>query len=178
MSFRRAYVLLVPLLCLILSGCGLQDYPTYSYELQNGLGEDYLINYCEQTDYPENITRVKVFREKDKISDYNGGAYSGCDSYIPSQIMFVCNSDKVDYYYLRTQSGEYIVADGVADLKMNFNMLLLGKNTSDMSETEKNTYKKLAETVRNAVSADSIRKKFLDCGYNSSVFMTFYDFTA
>lgn len=178
MGFRRVCILFVPLLCLILSGCGLQDYPTYTYELKNGLGENYLINYCEQTDYPENITRVKVFREKDKISDYNGGAYSGCDSYIPSQIMLVCSADKVDYYYLRSQNGEYIVADGVADLKMNFNMMLLGKTAADMTESEKNTYQKLAETVRNTVSADSVRQKFSECGYNPSVFMTFYDFNA
>ena len=176
MSIRRGYILLLPLFCLIFSGCGLQDYPTYTYELKNGLGENYLINYCEQTDYPENITRVKVFREKDKISDYNGGAYSDFDSYIPSQMMFVCNAEKVDYYYLRTQSGEYIVADGVADLKMNFNMMLLGKTAVEMSDQEKNTYQKLSEIIKNAVSADSIQKKFSDCGYNSSVFMTFYNY--
>ena len=176
MCLRKGYFLLLPLLCLLFSGCGLQDYPTYTYELKNGLGENYLINYCEQTDYPENITRVKVFREKEKISDYNGGAYSGCDSYIPSQMMFICSSDKVDYYYLRTQSGEYIVADGVADLKMEFNMMLLGKAAADMSEQEKNTYQKLSETVKNAVTADSIQNKFSDCGYNSSVFMTFYNY--
>ena len=155
MSIRRGYILLLPLFCLIFSGCGLQDYPTSTYELK---------------------TRVKVFREKDKISDYNGGAYSDFDSYIPSQMMFVCNAEKVDYYYLRTQSGEYIVADGVADLKMNFNMMLLGKTAVEMSDQEKNTYQKLSEIIKNAVSADSIQKKFSDCGYNSSVFMTFYNY--
>ena len=55
-------------------------------------------------------------------------------------------------------------------------MMLLGKAAADMSEQEKNTYQKLSETVKNAVTADSIQNKFSDCGYNSSVFMTFYNY--
>lgn len=178
MSLRRAAVFLITLFCLFLSGCGLQDYPTYTYELTNGIGEKYLINYCEQTDYPENVTRVKIFREKDKISDYSGGAYTGCDSYIPSQIMFLGNADRVDYYYMRSQIGEYIVADGLADLKLNFNMMLLSRSVSDMTDTEKNTYKKLSENIRGAVNAETVQKRFSDCGYNSSVFMAFYNYNA
>lgn len=176
MGFRKAAVLFIPLLCIFLAGCGLQDYPTYTYELTNGLGEKYLINYCEQTDYPENVTRVKIFREKNKIGDYNGGAYTGCDSYIPSQMMFLCSDGSVDYYYMRSQIGEYIVADGIADLKLNSNMMSLGRSVPDMTDTERSTYKKLAEIVRGAVSAETAQEHFSECGYNSSEFMTFYNF--
>ena len=98
MKIRGYCLFFVAALCLLLSGCGLKDYPTYTYQLSNKLGERYLINYCEQTGYPDNSTRVKIFKEKEKIGDYDGGAYTGCDSYIPSQIMLIASKDKVDYY--------------------------------------------------------------------------------
>ena len=176
MGLRKIIILILPVLCLMLSGCGLQDYPTYTYELTNGLGEKYLINYCEQTDYPENNTRVKIFRGKDKVSDYNGGAYSDCDSYKPSQIMLICSADDVDYYYLRTQSGEYIVADGIADLKMEFNMLLINRPLSDMSDSDKKTYAKLAEIFRKNVAGETADKRFSDCGYDPSGFRALYSY--
>ena len=59
---------------------------------------------------------------------------------------------------------------------MNFNMMLLGKAAEDMTEQERNTYRKLSETVRKAEGTDSIQKKFSECGYNSSAFMTFYNY--
>lgn len=174
MRSRKAFVLLLPLLCLFFVGCGIQDYPTYTYELTNGLNEKYLINYCEQTDYPENNTRVKVFMGKDKVSDYVGGAYSGCDSYIPSQIMFICSADGVDYYYLRSQTGEYIAADGVIDLKMEFNMLLINKSVSDMTDNEKKTYAGLAGIFRKNITLEAAESRFSACGYDPSGFRKLY----
>ncbi len=176
MKLRKALLLIMPFMLLLLYSCGLQDYPTYTYELSNGLGEKYLVNYCEQTNYPDNITRIKVFKEKHKISDFEGGAYSGCDSYIPSQVMLICSSDGVDYYYIRSQFGEYIAADGLADLKMNFNMMSISRDVSELKDTEKHTYSKLAGLIRGAVSAENAKKRFADCGYSSDSFMAFYNY--
>ena len=176
LKLRKALLLIMPFMLLLLYSCGLQDYPTYTYELSNGLGEKYLVNYCEQSNYPDNITRIKVFKEKHKISDFEGGAYSGCDSYIPSQVMLICSSDGVDYYYIRSQFGEYIAADGLADLKMNFNMMSISRDVSELKDTEKHTYSKLAGLIRGAVSADTAKKRFSDCGYSSDSFMAFYNY--
>ncbi|MBO4494047.1 MAG: hypothetical protein J5724_06625 [Ruminococcus sp.] len=176
MRSRRMCIILLSLFCLIMTGCGLQDYPTYTYELTNGIGEKYLVNYCEQTNYPENLTRVKVFKDKDKISDYNGGAYTNSDSYIPSQIMSLGSFENVDYYYFRTQTGEYIVADGVVDIKLNFNMLFISKPVPEMTDAEKRSYAKLAEIIRNAVTEEYIEKQFSACGYSSDIFMAFYSY--
>lgn len=176
LKLRKALLLIMPFMALFLFSCGLQDYPTYTYELSNGLGEKYLVNYCEQTNYPDNITRVKVFKEKHKISDFEGGAYTGCDSYVPSQVMLICSSDGVDYYYIRSHFGEYIAADGLADLKMNFNMMLISGDVSELKDTEKHTYSKLAGLIRDAVSADEAKKRFSDCGYSSEKFIAFYNY--
>ena len=175
MKLRRA-LLLMPFMIMLLCSCGIQDYPTYTYELSNGLGEKYLVNYCEQSGYPDNTTRIKIFKEKHKISDYECGAYTGCDSYIPSQVMLICSSDGVDYYYIRSQSGEYVAADGLADLKMNFNMMSISQDVSELKDTEKHTYSKLAGLIRNAVPEDAAKKRFLDCGYSSVNFTAFYNY--
>ena len=172
----RSFCVMAAILCLVLTGCGLRDYPTYTYQLSNKLGERYLINYCEQTGYPENSTRVKIFREKDKIGDYDGGAYTGCDSYIPSELMLICTKDKVDYYYMKSQFGEYIIADGVIDVKMNFNMIQLGVQPAGMNDMDKRAYSKLAAEVRGAVTEDSAKKRFSSCGYSSDSFMAFYNY--
>jgi len=176
MKIKKAAVLLLPFLLILLWGCTVQDYPTYTYELSNDLGEKYLVNYCEETGYPDNITRVKVFADKKKICDYDGGAYSGCDSYVPVQIIYICSADNVDYYYLQTRSGEYLAADGVADLKLNFNLLLLGKPPAEMTDTEKRTYSKLANIIRGAVSAESAEKRFSSCRTSSAAFMSLYGY--
>ena len=176
MRIRRLCILFAAVLCLALAGCGLRDYPTYTYQLSNPLGERYLVNYCEQTGYPDNTTRVKIFRDKDKIGDYDGGAYTGCDSYIPSQIMLICSKDKVDYYYMKSQFGEYIIADGFMDVRLNFNMLQISGATGKMSDIDKRSYSKLAAAVRGAVTAESAQKRFSSCGYSSDSFMAFYNF--
>lgn len=177
MRLRKAGAALLPLLCIFLFSCGIRDYPTYTYELKNGLGEEYLVNYCEQTNYPENNTRVKVFKGKEKIIDYNGGSYTGCDSYTPSQIMLICSSDNVDYYYIRSQLAEYIIADGVIDMKVSYNMLKLGKSKAEMSDEEKKTYLKLAGTMRSAISAENAAARFADCGYDASSFLLLYNYS-
>ena len=161
---------------LTVRGTGTDTHGETFYELSNGLGEKYLVNYCEQTNYPDNITRIKVFKDKHKISDFEGGAYTGCDSYVPSQVMLICSSDGVDYYYIRSQFGEYIAADGLADLKMNFNMMLISGDVSELKDTEKHTYSKLAGLIRDAVSADAAAKRFSDCGYSSERFIAFYNY--
>ena len=168
--------MLLPFLCIFFFSCAVQDYPTYTYQIVNGLGEDYLVNYCEQTNYPENNTRVKVFRGKKKVIDYNGGSYEGCNSYTPSQIMFICQSGGVDYYYLKSQLAEYLVADGMVDMKTNYNMLILDKNTVEMTEDERRTYSKVSETIRSVISAADAERLFADCGYSSAAFMLFYNF--
>ena len=175
MKLRKAFAIFLPFICIFLFSCGIQDYPTYTYELANRIGEKYLINYCEQTNYPDNNTRVKVFVGKKKIVDYNGGNYSGCNSYTPSQIMLICSSDKVDYYYMKTQLNEFIVADGMLDIKMAYNMFTLGKSKDEMNEDEKRTYLKLSGLIRASVSRENAEKRFSDCGFNSASFMTFYD---
>ena len=176
MKIRGYCLLLIPALCLLLAGCGLKDYPTYTYQLSNKLGERYLVNYCEQTGYPDNSTRVKIFREKEKIGDYDGGAYTGCDSYIPSQVMLIATKDKVDYYYMKSQFGEYIIADGVLDVKMNFNMIRIGVQPNELNDMDKRSYSKLAAAVRNAVTADEAKKRFSACGYSSDSFIAFYNY--
>ncbi|WP_155250197.1 hypothetical protein [Ruminococcus flavefaciens] len=177
MRLKKAYLLLLPFLCIFLFGCAVQDYPTYTYQIVNGLGEDYLVNYCEQTNYPENNTRVKVFRGKKKVIDYNGGSYSGCNSYTPSQIVFICKSGDVDYYYMKSQLAEYLVADGMVDLKTNYNMLLLNKNKGEMTDDERKVYSRTSAAVRSAISAENVEKRFADCGYSSASFMLFYNYT-
>lgn len=177
LRLKKAYFALLPFLCIFFFGCAVQDYPTYTYQVVNGLGEDYLINYCEQTNYPENNTRVKVFRGKKKVMDYNGGSYAGCNSYTPSQIVFICKSGDVDYYYLKSQLDEYLVADGMVDLKTNYNMLVLNKNKAEMTEDERKVYSKTSAAIRSAVSAEDVEKRFADCGYSSSAFMTFYNYS-
>lgn len=176
MKIRGYCLFFVAALCLLLSGCELKDYPTYTYQLSNKLGERYLINYCEQTGYPDNSTRVKIFKEKEKIGDYDGGAYTGCDSYIPSQIMLIASKDKVDYYYMKSQFGEYIIADGVLDVKMNFNMIRIGVQPNELNDMDKRSYSKLAAAVRNAVTADEAKKRFSACGYSSDSFIAFYNY--
>lgn len=175
MKLIKAWLLL-PLALLLLCGCTVQDYPVYTYEINNGLGEAYLVNYCEQTDYPDNNTRIKVFKGKDKVGDYEGGAYTGCDSYIPSQIMFLCRSGDVDFYYIRTQQGEYIAADGMIDLKMKFNMMCISSDVSQLKQSDKQAYAKLAAMIRGAVSAQDAQKRFSDCGYSSDSFTAFYNY--
>lgn len=176
MRLKKAYLLLLPFLCIFLFSCAVQDYPTYTYQIVNGLGEDYLVNYCEQTNYPENNTRVKIFRGKKKVIDYNGGSYNGCDSYIPSQILYICSSGGVDYYYLNSQVAEYLVADGVIDMKTNYNMLVLNKDQNEMTEEERNTYSKISGIIRSAVSAADVESLFAGCGYNSAAFMMFFNY--
>lgn len=177
LRLKKAYFVLLPFLCIFLFSCGVQDYPTYTYQIVNSLGEDYLVNYCEQTNYPENNTRVKVFRGKKKVMDYNGGSYSGGNSYTPSQIVFICKSGDVDYYYLRSQLAEYIVADGMVDLKTNYNMLMLNKSKSEMTDDEKKVYSKTSGTIRSAISAEDVEKRFSACGYSSESFMAFYNYS-
>lgn len=174
MKIKKAAMLLIPFICILLWGCSVQDYPTYTYELTNRLGEKYLVNYCEETGYPENTTRVKVFADKKKICDYDGGAYSGYENFIPQQVIYICSADNVDYYYLQSKSGEYLAADGIADLKMNSNMLRLGVSPSEMSDAEKRTYSKLAHIIRGAVPADGAGKKLSACGMSTAAFMEFY----
>jgi hypothetical protein len=177
MRLKKAYMLLLPFLCIFFFGCSVQDYPTYAYQVINGLGEEYLVNYCEQTNYPENNTRVKVFSGKRKIIDYNGGSYSGCNSYTPSQIMFICKSGDVDYYYMSSQLGEYLVADGMIDMKSNYNMLILNKDKNEMTADERNTYANISSAIRSAVSAADAEGRFAACGYSSEAFMVFYNYT-
>ena len=90
--------------------------------------------------------------------------------------MLICSSDGVDYYYIRSQFGEYIAADGLADLKMNFNMMSISRDVSELKDTEKHTYSKLAGLIRGAVSAENAKKRFADCGYSSDNFMAFYNY--
>ena len=90
--------------------------------------------------------------------------------------MLICSSDGVDYYYIRSQFGEYIAADGLADLKMSFNMMSISRDVSELKDTEKHTYSKLAGLIRGAVSADVAKKRFSDCGYSSDSFMAFYNY--
>ncbi len=177
MKLRKAFILFLPVICIFLFSCSIQDYPTYTYELTNRVGEKYLINYCEQTNYPDNNTRVKVFVGKKKIADYNGGNYSGCNSYTPSQIMHICSSDKVDYYYMKTQLAEYIIADGMLDIKLSYNMCALGKSKNEMSEDEKKTYRKLSGLIRGCISRENAEKRFSECGFNPALFMSFYDYS-
>ena len=176
MKIRGYCLFFVAALCLLLSGCGLKDYPTYTYQLSNKLGERYLINYCEQTGYPDNSTRGKIFKEKEKIGDDDGGAYTASDSSIPSQIMLIASKDKVDYYYMKSQFGEYIIADGVLDVKMNFNMIRIGVQPNELNDMDKRSYSKLAAAVRNAVTADEAKKRFSACGYSSDSFIAFYNY--
>lgn len=174
MKQRIVFVFISAVMCLLLVGCGAIDYPTYTYEVYNALGETYLVNYYEQVSYPDHTTHIKVFSGKNKVSDYDGGAYTGCNSYTPYQVLYVCTKDKVDYYYLRTQLDEYIVADGVSSIRMNYNMMKLGLNEPDMNDFEKRTYSKLADILRGAITADEAQAKFDACGYYSGSFMQLY----
>lgn len=176
MKLRRLFVLFSAVLCMLLVGCGAIDYPTYTYEFTNNNGETYLVNYYEQVSYPTNNTRVKVFRGKKKVSDYDGGAYTGCNSYTPSEVMYICTKDKVDYYYLRNQLNEYLVADGISNIRMNYNMIQLGLNDAEMDDLAKRTYEKLAIVLRSAVTADEVLNKFYNCGYSSETFMQLYNY--
>lgn len=176
MKLRKLFVLLSAVLCMLFVGCGAIDYPTYMYEFTNNMGETYLVNYYEQVSYPENNTRVKVFRDKKKVSDYDGGAYTGCNSYTPSEFMYICTKDKVDYYYLRTQLNEYIVADGNSNIRMNYNMMQLGLSDEEMDDFDKRTYEKLAVNLRASVTAEAAQEKFNICGYSSERFMQLYNY--
>lgn len=174
MKQKSVFVFISAVMCLLLVGCGANDYPTYTYELYNGLGESYIVNYCEQVSYPKHTTHVRVFSGKNKISDYDGGEYTSCDSYTPDQVMYVCTKDKVDYYYLRNQLDEYIVADGVSSIRMNYNMMKLGLYEPEMDDFEKRTYSKLADILRAAITADEAQARFDACGYYSGSFMQLY----
>lgn len=174
MKHRRVFALISALMCFLLVGCGAIDYPTYTYELSNALGESYLVNYYEQVNYPNNTTHVKVFSGKNKVSDYDGGAYTGCNSYTPYQVMYICTKEKVDYYYLRTQLNEYLVADGVSSIRMNYNMMKLGMIEGQMNDFEKRTYSKLASIMRSSITAEDVQAKFDACGYYSGSFMQLY----
>ncbi|MCR5599586.1 MAG: hypothetical protein K6G33_02435 [Ruminococcus sp.] len=176
MKLRSILLLFSVVICVFLVGCGDMDYPTYTYEISNGLGENYLVNYCEQVSYPEHTTRVKVFKETNKVSDYDGGAYTGCNSYTPSQVMYICSKDKVDYYYLRTQCGEYVAADGVSSIRMNYNMMQLGQSNAEMDDLDKRNCSKLASNLREAISAEAVMWRFNACGYSSDNFMQLYYF--
>jgi hypothetical protein len=176
MKLRNLFIMISAVLCMLLVGCGAIDYPTYTYEFTNGLGETYLVNYYEQVNYPNNNTHVKVFIGKNKISDYDGGAYTGCNSYTPSQVMLICKKDKVDYYYLRTQLAEYIVADGVSNIRMNYNMMKLGMSDAEMDDFQKRTYAKLGVILRSSITADAVQGKFDACGYNSGSLMQLYNY--
>ena len=90
--------------------------------------------------------------------------------------MLIASKDKVDYYYMKSQFGEYIIADGVLDVKMNFNMIRIGVQPNELNDMDKRSYSKLASAVRNAVTADEAKKRFSACGYSSDSFIAFYNY--
>jgi hypothetical protein len=68
------------------------------------------------------------------------------------------------------------VADGISNIRMNYNMMQLGMNDAEMDDLAKRTYEKLAIELRSAVSADEVLNKFYNCGYSYENFMQLYNY--
>ena len=170
----KALMCLFPLM--ELASCMAEDYPTESYTLVNNLNELYTIEYTETSGMPDNGVYIEIHNFEKSIAYYHGGDYKDIETLKPQEIIFLCNTNEYELYYIGNEDINYIFINGENDLGFRYNRVNLHTDFIDYAKkTQEYRYLKLAEDLQNNFTESELKEKFEKCGYDYTAIMYLYD---
>ena len=161
---------------ILLTACTREYRPTESYTLKNNLNENYTIEYTEKSGFPDTHVDVVIYNSENKIADYLGGKYKNIEAIKPQRIMFLCNTNDYELYYIGNDNGDSIVISGNDSLGFKDNIADLRREWIDVVyHSHYNEYIILSKDLRNNYTESELKEKFVKCGYDYTAIMYLYD---
>ena len=97
---RKLMILIAALLVGALCGCYEAELdPPESYEMTNGSGETYTIEYGETNGFPDHGVEYSISSEGKLLIKYGGGDYKYLDETKPAEVLFLFSSDFKVYIF-------------------------------------------------------------------------------
>lgn len=172
----KTKILLCILPIILLIACTREYRPTESYTLTNNLNENYIVEYTEKSGFPDTFVDIVIYNSEKKIADYSPGDYKDIETLKPQKIIFLCNTDDYELYYIGNENIDDILINGENDLGFNNNKANIHTKFIDYArETQEDRYFKLAEDLKNYYTKPQLIDKFEKCGYDYTAVMYLYD---
>ena len=143
-----------------------------SYEITNGFGETYTVEYRERNGFPDTGVDYSISSGDKKLIEYGGGDYKNLYTTKPSEVLFLFKNGASEYYYLRSEDYCYIFGGEYDFFKKS---LRLYADWSSASELEKNNAFDFAKKLRMAFKKEELRSLFESAGYDSALIIALFD---
>lgn len=181
--------LFLPFICLcFLASCEKTEYPAESYEINNPVDGIYIVEYQEQTGFPDPEVNVEVKKSGRTILEY-GSEYESQN--LPEKITYLFEYKNGDFYYIENRTNEYagqkseplcfIAYDGnnedIRNLMGNDYRMQANINAySNMSEYWQEELNSISDLLRENVTEQEIKDIFNKCGYDSTYILEIYNY--
>lgn len=144
--------------------------------ITNENGEEYTIQYTVKPGFPDKNTRIEIYHENKKISEFE----TQYDSrHMPKEIAFLFNAESCSYYFMSSSESDYILescTDGIGS-KLEFRVFRIGKMIN-LTNSEKEKHLEWSEILHKNISESELIEKFEMCGYDYDAIIKLYNLSS